>query len=274
MKRKRTIALSIIVLLALTLFGFVLYGASVPGNVHSLLKTGSYTKMVGGGDLFAGSGSSHQYTVDGNFFTATGDSPFFVVDVSNEPPFDFVRVKISNLQGRAWGEIWYLANADGTTEWETAGNQELRNGVNVFGLPRNSDVRMLRFALSEADNASFNLEYIMFTNNWYVPPKIIALILAVSLAAPLMLCYIAWNIFHGLPPTNSHINAEAIDRHVFGLLCVMTLAIPLAYAVVMTVIKTNTYLDTGRVEQLYIDKYWEKCAPEPHEFQRFILYCV
>jgi hypothetical protein len=66
---------------------------------------------------------------------------------------------------------------------------------------------------------------------------------------------------------------EMRERDVFGLLFVLSMTISLAYATVMTVIKTNTELDTEKIERLYAINL-ASFNPEPHEFQRFALYCV
>jgi hypothetical protein len=131
--------------------------------------------------------------------------------------------------------------------------------------------------MSVADGASFNLEYVMFTNNWHVPAIALAQILATAMAVTLMLYYLAWIVFPRLPLENSRLPieaVEAIDRHVFGLLLVLALAIPLSYATVMALIKPNTYLDAERIERLYLDFVQNRLQPEPHEFTRFALYCV
>jgi hypothetical protein len=278
MKREKVLALGIMSFLFLSLLGVALYGFFIPGNILNLLKTGSYTKKIDGAALFAGNENGPQYTVEGNLFTATGDHPYFVIDIANEPRFAFVRVKISNLKGMARGEINFLTDTgQGYTKWAANGSQELVNGINVFAVPRDFDIQALRFAMSEADGASFNLEYVMLTNNWHIPATALAKILATAMAVTLMLYYLAWSVFASLPAGNSRLPVEAvetIDRHIFGLLWVLASAISLSYAAVMTLIKPNTYLDTERLERLYLNYLQNNIHPEPHEFTRFALYCV
>jgi hypothetical protein len=287
MKRKKAIAISIASFLALSVMGLALYGFFIPGNIFSLLKTGSYTKTIDGSALFAGNENGHEYMAVGNTFTSTGNDPYFVIDISSEPQFDFVRIDVSDIKYPQWvpsyiviSEIYWADSGESFSGTTTTGYQELINGVNIFQLPADRNIQALRFDLADAPNVSFNINSLTFTNNWYLPPLTVALIIILSLTVSLIVFDVLARemkdlkgLFSSLFLEGTTLPKERRERNILGLFCVLTATIPLAYLAVMTLIKTNTYLDTERIEQLYTP-YLSLFAPEPHEFQRFVLYCV
>jgi hypothetical protein len=272
MATKRAIAFSAAALSLWLFVGIALYGFFIPGSILDLAGVGGHAKTVYGNDIFRGNENGPQYTVDGDLFTSMGGSPYFVIDVSGMPQFRFVRIDISNLEGFANCRITWTDSSSGFSGPTYTDSQRLDNGINVFQFPRDADIRALKITLTDAHDTRFNLNSITFTNNWYVPPAALAGIFALALMAAFIL-FDALAINAEAPCEDMRPDMETLERNIFGFLCVLLSAIALSYAAVMTIIKANPYLDIERIEALY-SRPPSEFVPEPHEFQRFALYCI
>jgi hypothetical protein len=172
MKIKKAIAISIVIFLLLIFGGFTLWGFYIPGNINNLLKTGSYSRTIAGNAFIQNSENGYQY----------------IVDISNEPDFDFVRIYISNLNGEAVYEIFWADASRNFSNVQTTGKWPLQNGINVFQMPIDDDsIQVLKFDFANAPGISFDIDSVMFTNNWYVPFASILLIFIVSFLLSLTL---------------------------------------------------------------------------------------